>query len=345
MNPRAKLQDVALAAGVAVSTVSGILNSRSDSWASAETKKRVFEAARKLGYTPNRLARSLRLQHNSLALLVVPDLLNPFFAGLAREVTQAMESRGYEVTLEETEFKPEREARILNEVASRHVDGLIGVFARPASHVEILKKISVSFPVVVFGSPMATTQVDTLESDIRASLGEAIAHLRELGHRSVGFVDPLLGFDDPLARVHFFSDFAEHSGMQTTADWMIRCTSDLGHIRTTVSDWASHTRAGDRPTALFCMNDLTAIATIRGLKDAGLSVPRDISVIGFDNIALGAFLECPLTTIAQPLETMGQMATEILVNRISRQRVGPATHLTMPTRLIIRSSTGRAASS
>lgn len=336
---RVTLRDVALEAGVAVSTVSGILNQRPDSWASKETRDRVVGAARRLGYTPNRLARSLRLNRNNLVLVVLPDLTNPFFAGLARALNQSMEARGYEVSVEETEFKLERESRILHEIASRHVDGLIAVFANCDHHRATLEGIAASLPVVLFGPAMPGGSIDTLESDHRSSLAEAIAHLRELGHRSIGFVDPFLGFSDPIARASVFRACSAESQMVMRDEWFVRCTSDLGHVRSSICEWVKNLRGRSRPTALFCMNDMTAIATMRGLKDAGLAVPGDMSVVGFDDIALGAYLDCPLTTIAQPVETLAEIAADTIVNRISGQRVGPAAHLSLPTRLVIRSST------
>jgi LacI family transcriptional regulator len=341
MNRRSTLRDVASESGVAVSTVSGILNNRSDSWVSQATRERVHAAAKKLDFIPNRLARGLRLNHHNMAFAILPDLNNPFFANLSRFLRISFESKGYELTSEETEFKRDRESRILEGLPARYSDGVIATLGNVSLHADFLKKLSQKLPLVILGPGFAESGLDTVGSDIKTGIQEAMMHLAELGHRQIGLIDSLMEVSDPIARQSVFRTQARQLGLTLGEESCVHCTCDLGHIRHAVQSWARALPPSNRPTALLCTNDMTALAAMRGLQDADLAVPADMSIIGCDNITLGEYLHCPLTTISQPTETLAQMASDILLGRITGQRVGPAASILLPTRLLIRSSTGR----
>jgi len=339
MNPRATLRDVASAANVAVSTVSGILNQRSDSWASKETRDRVFEAARQLSYTPNRMARGLRISRFMHITLVIPDLTNPFYATLARAIQRALDIHGFELLVEETENDPKKEERILSDLGGRHTDGVICVLDDPLTHHARLEKLAPRTPVVLFGPSIPGEKIDTIESDFRESYQEIIAHLVSLGHTRAGFVEALARGSDPISRLQMFRELSAKTHLRFLETSWIRCTPALEDIRVSTRTWAKLIPPSERATALFCTNDLTAICTMRGLLDAGLSVPEDISIIGYDDIPIASLLPCPLTTISQPLDGMARMASETLLNRIEGRTKGAISHVSLPTRLVLRNST------
>lgn len=341
MNRRPTLRDVALESGVAISTVSGILNNRSDSWASQATRERVHAAAKRLDFIPNRLARGLRLNRHNMAFAILPYLNNPFFANLSRFLRISFESKGYELSFEETEFQKERESQILEGLPSRYIDGVIVSLGTASLHADLLKRLSQRLPLVILGPGFEESGIDTVGSDIRTGIQEAMAHLAELGHRQIGLVDSLMGVSDPIARQVVISAQARNLGLTLGEESCVHCTNDLGHIRHAVQSWARALPQSNRPTALLCTNDMTAIAAMRGLQDVDISVPADMSIIGCDNITLGEYLPCPLTTISQPTETLAQMASDILLGRINGQRVGGAASVLLPTHLLIRSSTQR----
>jgi len=337
---RATLHDVAKQAGVAVSTVSSILNNRPDSWSSQETRDRVVAAARSLHYKPNRMARALRLNRFNAATLVVPDLSNPFFALLARSIQRAMEQAGYELLIEDSEENPEREQRILGDVASHNTDGVILILCGGARlHAARLEELARTFPVVIFGSAMPDTRIDTLQSDWRVGLRKTLEHLSKLGHRSIGFVDSLADRGDYLERVAIFKEELETLGLVLDEKNWVRCRHEVAEVRVAAGQWASQMPRGKRATAFVCTNDLAALGAIRGLLDAGLSVPDDVSVVGFDDIPLASYLTRPLTTIAQPITQMGASASRTLLERISGKLSGPATHQIFPTFLVSRETT------
>ena len=280
---RPTLHDVAKKAGVAVSTVSSILNNRLDSWSSQETCDRVFAAARALHYKPNRMARALRLNRFQAATLVVPDLTNPFFALLARSIQQSMEQAGYELLIEDSKENPEREQRILGDVASHNTDGVILVLCGSTKlHAPRLAELSHTFPVVMLGSAMPETCIDTLQSEWRVGVRKVIDHLAKLGHRCIGFVNSLADRSDYLYRVAIFEEELKVAGLVFDERNWVRCRHEVAEVRVGTGQWASEMPAGQRATAFICTNDLTALGTIRGLLDAGLSVPDDVSVVGFN---------------------------------------------------------------
>ncbi|MEY4299472.1 MAG: hypothetical protein RIR25_708 [Verrucomicrobiota bacterium] len=337
---RPTLHDVAKKAGVAVSTVSGILNNRSDSWCSQQTRERVLAAAQTLDYRPNLMARALRLSRFQAATLVVPDLTNPLFALLARSIQRAMEQSGYELLIEDTEESLDREKKILNEVGSHNTDGLIFVPSGDLSQIAArLHEISRTFPVVQFGPAMPDTRIDTVEADFSKSQREAIDHLVGLGHRSIGYVDSLVDSFDGIHRVAIFREQLRQAGMVVDEKNLIRCRHNAADVRVATARWASETRPGERATAFLCTNDLTALGSIRGFLDAGLTVPEDFSVVGFDDIPLASYFPHPLTTIAQPVAEVAAAASRTLIDRIVGKLQGPATHQVFYTSLVMRETT------
>ena len=337
---RATLHNVAKKAGVAVSTVSSILNNRPDSWSSQKTRERVLAAAKALDYRPNRMARALRTSRFHAATLVVPDLTNPLFALLARYIQRALEQAGNDLLIEDTEWNPAREEKILADVDSHNTDGIIIVPSVDASVYALrLKELSQNFPLVLIGPPLPKVQVDTLQADWKVSLAKVLDHLTKLGHQSLGFVDSLANRSDGLDRVAIFRKELAKLGLNLQDHNWVRCRHEVSEARVATGRWASETSAANRATAFVCTNDLTAIACIRGFLDAGLSVPEDVSVVGFDDIPMASYLPRPLTTIAQPVPQIAEAACQTLLDRIEGKLQGPGTHQIFSTSLVIRETT------
>lgn len=338
MKKRATLKDVAKEAGVAVSTVSGIINNRSDSWASEATRQRVFEAAAKLDFTPNRLARALRLDSFQLILVMLPDLSNQLHGMLSRLIRQAWEAHGYEIVIEETEYDSAREQRIIEGLPKRMVDGFVGVLSNPEALRPVVSRIAKSVPMVLIGDRMPECPLDSVEGEFHGGILLALRHLIERGHRRVGFVDGLGGICDPLQRFSFFREVLSHHQLKLEESWVLQATPDLETTATSVCEWVSQLRRDTGPTALFCSNDLTAIATLRGLNAAGLDVPRDMSVVGFDNIPLASVVNPPLTTVHQPVRRLAERSCGLLLDRINNKVSGFGAHEILSTHLVERSS-------
>lgn len=341
MKRRATLKDVAKKAGVAVSTVSGIINNRSDSWASQATRKRVFDAAAELDFTPNRLARGLRLNSFELVLLMVPDLTNPFYANLTRRIRKALEAKGYEIIIEETEFDIERDKRIIENLPKRMVDGCIAILSNPPEIKNLLEKVAPRVPIVLLADEMPGLPLDTVATAFHDGLQSSVEHLKDLGHRQIGIVDAMDGVRDPLARLQAYKNIFRDLGITTKDEWIIHSPPLTESIRERVSEWCLNLRSTQQPTALICSNDVAAIATMRGLLDHGIRIPEDISLVGFDNIEFADLLACPLTTVHQPYQRMADRCCDMLIKRIkSDEEAAEGTHEVIPLRLVIRQSTG-----
>ena len=340
-NQRPRLVDVAKASGVATNTASMILNQRPNCWASEVTKKKVIEAAKRLGYRPNRIALAVqRGRYNTIGLLI-SDLNNPFFSHFAFQLELAAEKKGFDLIIEHSRFDLDRENRSIDNLLDRQVDGIIAHLVDPNAQRSILEeKIKYGVPIVVLGPQTnPSLPVDSIATDFEGGLTQALLHLKKLGHSRIGFIRTLA-----KNQVDFRQD-----GFFTVA-------TQLGFIAKDLSFEASAQNldgAKDafnrlikdpqrKPTAVIGLNDLCAIASLRGAWEAGLRVPQDVSVIGFDNILLSDYT-CPsLTTIAQPIPEICLEAMEILLNRILGKNKGAPAPTTLPTKLIIRESTGPA---
>lgn len=343
MTTKRTLKDVALEAGVAINTVSSILNNRSDSWASEETKARVRAAAAKLGYQPNQAARGLRLRRYNTIGGLFSDLTNPYYALLVRLLHEAFEERGYTLIVEESRMDAAREAKNLNSLVSRQIDGLVCSGLDYQANGTLLEKINQQIPIAVIGGTESLKSMDTVESDFRSSLFHAVDYLVSLHHERIAYISAYPEEKDMGRRTGHFYDALKKNELPRTEYSFFNCGYyAMAHVRETAREWLRGIPQGQRPTALICLNDLTALGVSRGILDLGLKIPRDISLIGIDNIEMANYLAFPLTTIAQPVEEMAAFCAERIVRRVTERKSLDPVHRVYATRLIIRESSGPA---
>jgi len=318
-----------------------ILNQRSNCWASETTKKKVKEVAERLGYRPSRIALAVqRGRYNTIGLMIT-DLNNPFFSHFASQLELAAEKKGFDLIIEHSRFDLDRENRCLNNLLDRQVDGIIAHLVDPHAQRGILEeKIKYGVPILVLGpqtnSPLP---VDSIATDFEDGLTQALLHLKELGHSRIGFIRTLAKNQLDFRQDGFFTvatrlGFAAKDLSFEASDQSLAGAKDA--FNRLIKD------PQRKPTAVIGLNDLCAIASLRGAWEAGLRVPQDISVIGFDNILLSDYT-CPsLTTIAQPISQICLEAMEILLDRILGKNKGAPAPKTLSSKLIIRESTGHA---
>ena len=318
------ITDVAREAGVSIATVSQALSGNRP--VSPRTAQRVREVVAQLGYVPVSSARNLRAGRTGVIGLVIPDISNTFFGRLARGVEDAAHEAGQWVLLCHTEFEPEREDRYLDLLASRSIDGLVYV-AGTVAGPRRMGGLVTTFPVVladedVNGLPGATRVM----GDHRCGGRLAALHLAGLGHQRALVVSGPPGISSSDLRLAGFresfpdaqvvvGDFTEASGLELVAQALA---------------------AGTDATAVFGLNDLMAIGALRALYDAGLSVPSDVSVVGYDDIPLVDRLQPPLTTIRQPAYEIGHHAGRLLIDSIDHHEVED---VVLPVELVVRNST------
>lgn len=338
---RARLIDVAARAGVAPNTASTILNNRPDSWASKETRERVLLAAKELNYRPSKAALGVRTGRYNTIGLVVPDLHNPFYPVLADYLDQAIAAHGYDLILEHTRNDLASEKHCFQSILDRQVDGVALIVSDPELHRPFLAGLAKSGPpaVALAAKPDVPLPIDAVVSDFSQGFAQAIDHLIGLGHRRFAFLCALAKGQDDGRRPELFRSLLGAKGIAAEDIFFVRCEHHIASARDAFRDLLRRTKT-KRPTALIALNDLSAIGAIRAAADEALHVPRDLSVIGVDNIPLGEYLPVALTTISQPITEMVACTADLLIQRIAGKASARPSQTNFRTSLVLRESTG-----
>lgn len=329
------IADVARRARVSTATVSRVLSGVGR--ARPETRDRVFRAARELDYRPSGIARSLKLRATRTLGLIVTDIENPFFPELVRGVEDAARAAGYAVLLCNAADDPDREAAYLNLLVERRVDGVvIAASSLGSRHRDWLARPPL--PVVLVNSVPPGVELPSIASDSRLGGRLAIEHLLGLGHRRIGHLmasernsdapDRLIGARDAIAAAGLPGD----SLVVAVAD--ARVAGGEQAMREVL-------RRAPEVTAAFAYNDLMAIGAMRAVRALGRRVPADVSVVGFDDIDLAAYVDPPLTTLSQATAEMGRWAFEQLARRLATaDEPWTGSPVQLPVFLRVRESTG-----
>ncbi|GGA60821.1 HTH-type transcriptional repressor PurR [Edaphobacter acidisoli] len=295
------------------------------------TQDRIFAAAKRLNYRPNVLARSLRRGWSMTIGVLVPEVSEGYTTLVLSGIEQGLVRDGYCYFLLSHHHHEEMIARAQTMFAERSVDGLIAVDT-PLHHAPQLPAITVSCPVMHEG----ITNV-VLNEKRAAEL--AIDHLAGLGHKRVAVIKGQAFSSGTESRWQAIRHAAERAHLVLEPKLVVQLEGDqVGHepgYFATQRLLASNARF----TALFAFNDIAAIGAVRALREAGLRVPQDVSVVGFDDVQSAAFQNPGLTTVRQPLRTMGILAAEAMVRRIKEQVPDPARQILVDPELIVREST------
>jgi len=330
----ATMNDVARVAQVSIATVSHVINSTR--FVSPERVERVHAAMRELDYTPDATARSLRVGRTQTLGLVIPDNSNPFFAELARSIEEAGFEAGYTTIFGNSVERPDRERQYVRTLLSKRVDGLIIAPSRTRDRAltTLLRKAKI--PIVVVDREGALPGADVVVYDNVGGSGQAARHLLELGHTKIASVAGPRDLIPAAERLEgFLRGFAE-AGIAVPDEAVV--AADF-HFEGGREATAKLLDSGLSFTALFAANDLMAAGAIRELTAHGLSVPRDVSVVGFDDAPLAEMTSPALTTVRQPLQAMGDTAVSVLLARMAGTAdAAPGRHV-LPTSLVVRDST------
>jgi LacI family repressor for deo operon, udp, cdd, tsx, nupC, and nupG len=308
------IAEVAALAGVSTATVSRAL--AMPGRVSAATRERVLEVVRRTGYTPNIAGRNLRAARSKMVLVVVPSLITPFFADLLLGVDRALSAHGYGLLVGNLHDGEGKEERLLDLLLAGQADGALllnGHVLRGATR----SLADTAIPAVAVSVPAAGVPAVLVQD--REGGAAAARHLLELGHRRFGYIAGPPGNYSQDERWAGYSDTLAAAGVDAAA--VARYPGDF-HVRTGV-DAARRFLAEpvQRPTGIFAASDMMAIGFMRTVHAAGLRVPRDVSVVGFDGIEFADYCEPPLTTVRQPREAMGREAAELLVRLIRGEAI------------------------
>jgi len=328
----ATIREVAESAGVSYATVSHVLNNTRV--VSQETRERVLAAMTALDYRPNALARSLRQGKTNTMGLVLPDSANPFFAEISRGIEDEAFKKGYSVFLCNTELDTQRELFYVDVLSKKQVDGIIFVAAGDkADSLDFL--LRQGMPVVMIDRDLPNIEVDVVVTDHQLGGFLATHHLIELGHRCIACIAGPSSITPSAERIIGYRRAHEEAGLACDEKLIIR--GDY-HAQSGMEITHAILKMNPRPTAIFALNDLMALGALRAAAEAGYSVPRDLAVVGYDDLELARFTNPPLTTIAQPKKEIGVQSVNLLVDRISRKS-RPPSRLVLPPELIVRRST------
>jgi DNA-binding LacI/PurR family transcriptional regulator len=344
----ATIREVAARAGVSTATVSRSL--RGGAGVEPATRKKVEAAARELRYRPSGVARSLKLRATSTLGLIVTDIENPYFPQIVSAVEDAARERGYSVLLADGRRDPERELESLDILAEREVDGMI-IASTAVSQRHRERILELRCPAVIVNSESTVSSVPAVLSDNIMGGRIAAEHALELGHRALVFVGD---DDDHNSAVQARIDGARAAVSERAGDGdrHFRAIASVGIGDGAVEGGIRAARelaaAAFEETAVLCRNDLTAIGVMRGLIDSGRRVPEDVSVVGYDDIELAAYVDPALSTVRQSTETMARLAVADLFERLGHGREpaevdpdgppGPTTRV--PVELVARASSG-----
>ncbi len=321
--------------GLSPTTLSLVLNeSPKASSIRADTKKRIFKAAREMNYRPNYLARSLRVQKTNTIGVLVPELSDGYSAMVLNGVEAELSKAEYFYLTASHLHREDLLEKLPRVLAERQVEGIIAVDT-PIRFEPSLPVVNVSGHDEIDG----VTNV-VLNHQHAAELG--IGHLYNLGHRKIAALKGQEFSSDTIVRWETILEASRKRGIEIDAKLVVQLQGDSPSPEVGYSATKSLLAAGEKFTALFAFNDISAIGAIRALEEMGLRVPIDVSVLGFDDIYAAAFHNPALTTIRQPLFEMGSIAAKTLLNRLSGEANGDiASILSVEPTIIVRQSTAR----
>lgn len=331
------IKDLGRLAGVHPSTVARVLNGDPRQRVSDDVRERILALAAEHGYRPNRLARSLRTKRSSVIGALIPDIANPFFALLFRGIEDALAERDFSVILANTDDDAVREDRGVAMLQGRQVDGLILATAR--RHDPVIARLMVErVPLVLVNrhtEPIPPNAV--VPADYAGSMS-AVAHLAGLGHRRIAHIAGSDEMSTGAARRSGYCDALDHHHIPLDPDLLV-----IGSYREPGGYAAMRQllALSDPPTAVFAVNDLAAAGAIRATREAGLDVPRDISVVGFNDLSTVVSTVPSLTTLRLPVHAMGAAAAEQLLAQILNG-TAPTEPVILPVTLVVRGSTAPA---
>jgi DNA-binding LacI/PurR family transcriptional regulator len=324
------IKDVARVAQVSHPTVSRAL--RDSGLVKRETAERIRRVALKMGYHPSAVARSLVTRRTETIGVVVTNISDPFVAGVVSGVEEVANQYGYSVFLANSNAVPEREVKVVQCFHERRVDGIVVTASRVgALYIPMLARMKV--PIVLIDNQHPSEFIHSVMINNVTASRQATRHLIELGHRRIAYIGDQFGFQSDTERFSGYRQALEQADLPFLPRWVAHGN---GGADGAVKAMATLLSLKQRPTAVFCYNDMSALGALRTIYDHGLRVAEDISLVGFDDLPVASYTFPRLTTIRQPTEKMGRIAMEILLKILAG--TATKTHVEVEGELIVRDS-------
>lgn len=331
-NGRVDIRTVAARAHVSIATVSRTINGSET--VDVETAKRVREAAKALGYQPNTQARALVSGRSHMLGVMISDITNPFFPELIHSFEEIAVENGYEILIGSTAHDPKLVEQVTDRMLQRNVEG-VAVMTFGVEESVLDRLASRDVPLVFIDIAPEAPGTSALIVDYQLGIGQAVQHLAVLGHRRVAFIAGPAGLHSAMLREKAFVRSTREIGLDA-AEYIVRGDHTMEGGTKAMEGLLRHRLP---PTAVVCSNDMTAIGVLHAISDAGLRVPQDISVIGFDDVHIARYVTPPLTTVQMSCRTLAAQAFSALRAHATGTADQPPQRYEIPTQLIVRRST------
>lgn len=339
----ATLIDVATAVGVAPMTVSRVING--NGYVSEETREKVLAAAKKMNYRRNGLARNLKRNRTETVGLVIGDISNPYATELANQIRETLAARNYNLFICISEHSAKEDVAAFRSLVDHNVDGIIVATRSNNEGDKYLKGIAdTGVPLVMIGRDFKHKSIDYITADNLSGGFEATQHLVDLGHKRIAFLGATIANRTNLKRLQGYLKALTAHGIKIDERLITGrrdANGDIPGYSTEQVGYEGMKRLlslPNRPTAVFARNDFTAIGAMTAIKEAGLSIPADIAIVGFDDIPLARHTSPPLSTVRQPMRLQGQLAAEMLLERMGAKEAPARKEQVLDSELIIRES-------
>jgi len=334
------LKDVARESGVSPGTVSDILNGRTGVKYGRATVAKVKGAAERIGYRRDRAASALRGGKSRTAGILVPDLANPFYVSIMTRVMARLRAEGYAVLVEECQptVDPSMEADSIRDLTAGRIDGLFALTIHSHAHGELFRSLREDgIAVIAAGAEMG---IDTFAIDFRPGLRDLARAAIQMGHRSFVFVGDCPWDLKPGERYEELRNHFSESGVLDHSPTTIPCDQNTEAARVAFSRYWRGGSSGERPTLAVAINDQLALGVLRACRDLRLTVPGDLSVVGFDNTPQGAASYLALTSIGASLSTVADRCSNLLLSRMSGRTDGGPRSMIFEAELNLRETLG-----
>ncbi len=333
----ATLKDVAKMCGVHPSTVSRVLRNKENMPISKETREKILKAVNEINYQPDQTARALRLKKSNVIGLIIPNISSPYFSGIAKTMELECSKIGYTLNVCDTNEEQEKEIRVVNDLLSRGVDGLVIAPVQDSDqHIRAL--VEKKFPLVLIDRCFDDFETNAVICNDEDSAYNALSILSEMGHERIGFI---------IGRPNLFPVVKRLQGYKKAiADYKLNDGTKLisGGEPTLQSGYESALKLLNfsvPPTAFLVSGSIITLGVIKAILEKGLSIPEDISIIGFTDTIYSPYLVCPLTTISHPVQEIGKRAVELLLDNINNKDSLQFEKILVEAEINIRNSTGQ----
>jgi LacI family transcriptional regulator len=335
---RVTIRQVASKAGVSAMTVSRVINDSPR--VSDDTRRRVEAAIAELGYVPNQLARGLIRQKTGAIGVIVPDVANPFFTLVVRGAEDVAWRAGYHVILCNTQADVERERGYIEDMLAFQVEGLLlaPVGERSKPNLRLLRKHEV--PFVLIDRTVGGYDGDLVQGDSVGGARQLVSHLIEHGHRRIGMVTETDDVSTARDRLEGYKQALAASGIELAPELVREAPAGAIDVNSAYAETVALLDLPEPPTAIFSVNNIAVVGVAEAVRDRGLEIPRDVAVVCFDDIEHASRFHPFLTVMAQPAESFGTIATQLLLDRLAGRIEKRRRLVVLPADFVVRESCG-----